>query len=180
MTGKWFYQHSPAEQNAFEINLKDKIEGTLRFIKPNSGGQVKDQYEIQINFQKKVIKAAPGHEPVIKMEAIEAVDSAHLIYFIKQPDVKFLHNKHTNEAFVQAKLNAISDQDENSNGTGVVETQVILYNVNQNQDKQNNQKNTKVGKDGKKQKQTKKSQLAAEPTERDYIKFYVNQSFLRT
>ena len=46
------------------------------------------------------------------MEAIEAVDSAALRYFIKQPDVKFLRNLKedgSEEAFVQSKLTAIGE-----------------------------------------------------------------------
>ena len=66
------------------------------------------------------------------MEAMEAIDCATLRYFIKQPDVKFLRvrKKGIEEAYVQSKLTAIESQDEGSNGTGVVESQVILYNVN--------------------------------------------------
>jgi len=55
MIGKWCFEHSPTEKNAFELNLKDKIEGTLRFIKPNSGGRVEEEFEIQVNFEKRVI-----------------------------------------------------------------------------------------------------------------------------
>lgn len=67
------------------------------------------------------------------MEAIEAVDSALLQYFIKQPDVKFLRlNKPdgTEEAYVQAKLTAFGDDDDHSNGTGVCDTYLVLFNVN--------------------------------------------------
>lgn len=81
------------------------------------------------------------------MEAQDAVDSANLIYFIKQPDVKFVRNEHTNEAFVQAKLLAYDNADDDSNGTGVCDTQVILYNVNQVVEEK---KNVGKGKDGKK------------------------------
>ena len=61
------------------------------------------------------------------MKAIDAVDAGELNYFILQPDVTML--SHQGRALVQAKLTAIGDSDSNSNGKGVVESGIVLYDV---------------------------------------------------
>ena len=81
-------------------------------MKPGQKPSQVDGFEIQVDYQKRMISSAQGQEKVILMEAIEAVDSAALRYFIKQPDVKFLRNLKedgSEEAFVQSKLTAIGE-----------------------------------------------------------------------
>ena len=51
-----------------------------------------------IDFVKKKIISAGGDHDELKVKAIEAVDSAKLIYFILQPDTQFL--RFGNDAFV--------------------------------------------------------------------------------
>ena len=52
------------------------------------------------------------------IEALEAVDTGDLMYFIFNSGVSFL--RFDAGSYVQSNLNATEDQDVNSNGTGVV------------------------------------------------------------
>ena len=61
------------------------------------------------------------------IEALEAVDSGELMYFIYNSSVSFFRVGPM--SYVQSKLSAIEKWDENSNGTGVVESTVVLYRV---------------------------------------------------
>ena len=64
---------------------------------------------------------------------------------------------------MQAKLTAIDDtEDDSSNGLGVVQSRMVLYNVNE-------PAKEKVA--GKKR---VKEKLRQEPRDRDYIRFYLN------
>ena len=89
-----------------------------------------------------------------------------LCYFIPQVDVSFFKNN--DDAYVQAKLNAIEEDDDNSNGRGVAYTSLVLYKVSdvQKVDKKKEAANTK--------------KKIGEPKSRHYINFLINQSFLRT
>ena len=64
--------------------------------------------------------------------------------------------------YVQAKLNAIADEDINSNGSGVAESTVCLYNVSE------------PLKDASKKDPSKKTNVVREPRERKYVKFFLN------
>lgn len=137
MTGTWYFNHKPEDKKFFQFKLADKVDGTLHFLKPGEdfdlSKDMRSGFEIQVDYDRREITSGVGQEKVISMEALDAVDSAMLTYFIKQPDVKFLHAVREDggkEAFVQAKLTAIGQPDENSRGVGVVESQIILYNVN--------------------------------------------------
>ena len=58
------------------------------------------------------------------------MDSAKLIYFILQPDAQFL--RQGNDAYVQAKLEAIEpEDDDDQNGEGVAPSSVVLYKVSE-------------------------------------------------
>jgi hypothetical protein len=99
------------------------------------------------------------------MEAIDAVDTGMLTFFIFQPDVSFL--RYGQGSFVQAKLRSTDDEDENSNGKGVIESSVVLYRVSENMPK-----GTGKGAD-------KKLKYKKEPVEQRVVKFYANQALIR-
>ena len=101
------------------------------------------------------------------MEAIEAVDTASLAFFIFQPDVSYM--KFGQGSFVQAKLFATDDEDENSNGKGIVLASVVLYRVSE-----------PVQKNKKSASGEKKIKYKKEPEEQREIKFYTNQALLRS
>jgi len=65
-------------------------------------------------------------------------------------------------------LVAFDEEDESSNGLGIASSQVILYSVSENLSYQRDKKNA-----GKKF-------IVKEPKEKKYVKFYLNQSYLRT
>jgi hypothetical protein len=100
------------------------VPGTLRL---KFDGEPEVTEEIQVDFKRKEIIQARGHEPNVEFYAIEAVDQAELIYFILKSDVSFLTVGL--DAYVQAKLDAIGDEDANSNGLGICESSLILYKV---------------------------------------------------
>ena len=76
--------------------------------------------------------------------------------------------RNQNHAYVQAKLNAISDEDQNTEGKGVAESQVILYRVSE------------PLKDNSKKDRKGKVKVVQTPSTRLHVKFYLNESFLRT
>ena len=57
----------------------------------------------------------------------------------------------------------MDDTDDDSNGVGVVRSQVVLYNVNELLVSKHAKKKSKV-----------KEKLKQEPRDRDYIRFYLN------
>ena len=85
-----------------------------------------------------------------------------LCYFIPQVDASFL--TFNEDAYVQAKLTAIEEDDDHSNGKGVAETSLVLYKVSEKKESATTSKKKKIG----------------EPKTRHYIKFFLNQSFLKT
>lgn len=72
-----------------------------------------------------------GHEKNVEFYAVDAVDKAELCFFILQPDVSSVFSAQRSEIYVQAKLNAITEDDINSNGAGVAESTLVLYNVSE-------------------------------------------------
>ena len=47
--------------------------------------------DIVVDFKKKEIRSPEGQEPNVECYAIEAVDTAELMFFILQSDVSYLH-----------------------------------------------------------------------------------------
>ena len=84
--------------------------------------------DVKVDFNKKKIISADGNKDRLKIEATEAVDTAELVFFILQPDTQFLRAQ--NDCYVLAKLVAI-EEDEDSNGKGVVQSSVVLYKVSE-------------------------------------------------
>ena len=81
-----------------------------------------------IDFSKKEISNAPNEDPHIReFYADEAVEKADLMFFILKSDVGFVQNDFY--SYVHAKLTAFGDDDVNSNGRGICEASLILYNV---------------------------------------------------
>ena len=83
-------------------------------------------------FQKKIkseelLGDEQDQKPALIINAIEARDHAELIFLIMRHDVQFMRDDKA--AYVQAKLTAVPDEDESSNGKGVAETSLIIYNV---------------------------------------------------
>ena len=71
----------------------------------------------------------------------------------------------------------------NSNGKGVTNTSLILYNISEVKESENKEKkgqfdSNKTIKSKKKEK--KKEGAVKEPKDRKMVEFYLNQSFLRT
>lgn len=61
--------------------------------------------------------------------AVEHLDNAQLRYFIKEPDVIFVRKGE--DAYIQAKLTGIEDEDQTGNGDGYVDTELNLYKVSE-------------------------------------------------
>ena len=57
--------------------------------------------------------------------SIGHLDNAQLKFFIKEEDALFI--KHGKEAYIQAKLTSIEDEEVTGNGDGYVETELFLY-----------------------------------------------------
>lgn len=149
-------------------------------LKIGKGEEIK--HRVEIDFNKMTISSAEGTEKEIEeFYAIEAVDTAQLKYFILQPDVALI--EHNNVTKVQAKLRSIIEEDINSNGKGVTETSLILYNVSEVKEKKQNQDGAGDANKAKSKKKKKKSsalKIVKEPKDRMIIDFYLNQTFLRT
>ena len=89
--------------------------------------------------------------------------------------------EHKKKIKVQAKLTSIVEEDINSNGKGVTETSLILYNVSEvKEKKQNKDGDGDLNKPKSKKKKKKSSGVVKEPKDRMIIDFYLNQTFLRT
>ena len=103
MTGAWYYADRREDKKYFQFKLADKVDGTLYFLTHGQDTQDVDGLEIQVDYDKRKIISAAGHENVLLIEAQDAADTASLNYFIKEPDVKFLESKKedgSTEAFV--------------------------------------------------------------------------------
>ena len=100
------------------------------------------------------------------IEALEAVDTAELMFFIFNRGVNFFQA--AGKSYVQSKLSATDEADEHSNGTGVVEASVTLYQVSQ-----------KIS-GNLKEKKRKKLGYMREPENPREVCFFMNQTILRT
>ena len=135
----------------------------------DSNGKQEVTEEIEVNYKKREIKPAEGMGGNIEeFYAIEAVDQAELCFFVLQRDVTYV--KCGQDAYIQAKLQSIDDEDLNSNGKGIAQSSVTLYKVSEPL------KSKQSGDPAK----SKKKSLIREPKTRDYANFNLNQSFLRT
>ena len=84
--------------------MKGKVAGKLKLLGSSNDPKQQSEFNIEVDFMQRIIHSAENYENVVSMEPIDAVDSARLIYFIKQPDVKFLNTG--DQAYLQAKLTA--------------------------------------------------------------------------
>ena len=155
--GEWNADNSN-QKHVFELRLGDKVPGnmTLKF-----GKETLKSEKIVIDFKEMMIKNEDGSEQNIKeLFAIEAVSSAELCFFILHSDVEFLKKKtgpgEDDIAYVQAKLKANEEEDLESNGQGVAQSSIYLYNVSSE---------LKPG--------FRKS-IVREPEERKQVEFYLN------
>ena len=139
--GNWYHPENQEEKLYFELELDEKPEAQL-LLKRNS--QAPETQTVFVDFRKRQIKG-----DFIKIQAIEAVDTAHITYFILQPDISFL--RRNKQAFIQAKLVASEPEDDELNGEGVVRSSCILYTVSVVQET-NKLDDSKGKKDSKKKK----------------------------
>jgi len=112
----------------------EKIPGSLILTTSYASTDEDNKVElpIEIDFKEKIISSATGQAQDLKIKAMEACDSGEPCFFIFQPDVTFLRHEDPNcgeRTYVQAKLSVIGIEDNNSNGLGVVESSVVLYNI---------------------------------------------------
>ena len=103
-------------------------------------------------------------ENELEFYSVEHLDNSQLKYFIKEGDCIFVRNK--DDAYVQAKLVGIEDEDQTGNGDGFVDTELNLYLVSE--------KSQKDTANTKKSKKKKKKKLEPSKT---VLRFLVNQSF---
>ena len=161
INGSW--TDTDGKKYSFEFKIAENVDAELS-LKFENEPEINE--EIQVDFVKKEVVKMPGFEKNFKLYAIGAVDQAMLCYFIPQVDVSFFTNN--DDAFVQAKLTAIEEDDDNSNGKGVAYSSLVLYKVSD------------VQKVDKKKETTGKKKKIGEPKSRHYINFLLNQSFLKT
>ena len=108
--------------------------------------------------RKKILLATDDDDELLEITATEAVDQAEIVFAILHHDAQFL--KIEGRAYIQAKLTAMAEEDHNTNGQGVSETRACLYWVD-----------SAPKKDKK---------IVGEPKDSETVRFYLNQSFLRT
>ena len=65
----------------------------------------------------------------VEFKSVEHNDNAQLKYFIKDPDCIFVRKNE--DAYIQAKLVGIEDEDQIGNGDGYVDTKLSLYKVSE-------------------------------------------------
>ena len=65
----------------------------------------------------------------MELQTVEHNDNSQLKYFIKEPDCIFVRKKE--DAYIQAKLVGIEDEDQTGNGDGYVDTELNLYRVSE-------------------------------------------------
>lgn len=137
MKGYWTYDRGgePSGNQAFEFFIGGDIEGGKRLnIKADIKLKVSDHpeqtYKAEIDFKTMNIMRQSGMtDSSIEMYSKDCVDMGELCFFILQPDVGAIR---TQDGFkVQAKLRSIGEEDDNSNGQGVVRSSVLHYNVSE-------------------------------------------------
>ena len=92
--------------------------------------------------------------------SIEHNDNAQLKYFIKEPDCIFVQKD--KDAYIQAKLVGLEDEDKTGNGDGYVDSELNLYKVSES---------SEAGKGHENKKKKKKKKL--EPS-KQILKFLIN------
>ena len=137
LKGKWGTSSDKrTHTNIFDFQIHKAVEATMTMTSDKKGEVT---HRVSINFDKMIIENAGGVEKEIKeFYAIEAVDTAELKYFILQPDVTLI--EHEGVWKVQAKLKSIEEEDMNSNGKGVTNTSLILYNISEVKESENKEK----------------------------------------
>ena len=68
-------------------------------------------------------------ENPLEFISVEHNDNSQLKYFIKEPDCIFVRK--SEDAYIQAKLVGIEDEDQIGNGDGYVDTKLSLYKVSE-------------------------------------------------
>ena len=68
-------------------------------------------------------------ENPLEFISVEHNDNSQLKYFIKDPDCMFVRKNE--DAYIQAKLVGIEDEDQIGNGDGYVDTKLSLYKVSE-------------------------------------------------
>ena len=162
MKGKWGHSSVIQKTNFFEFKISTKMPATLHLT---FSGEAPRQHEVLIDFKQMQIENGLQRERLIdEFSAIEAVDTAQLIFFILQPDVTAI--EHNNDLKIQAKLKSIGEEDINSNGQGVTRSSLTLYNVSEYTKKQSKEDGNKIKK--------KKNSAVKEPKDRTLVEFYLN------
>ena len=133
--GQWYEEGSEERKRNFRMEIRDKVSGVVKLTQQ---GKEDEKIPVEIDLKDKTITSTEPREnkeqdPKLFMEAIDAVDTGMLTFFIFQPDVSFL--RYGQGSFIQAKLRSTDDEDENSNGKGVVESSIVLYRVSENMPK---------------------------------------------
>ena len=122
----WKDEEQPDSEGLyFELKLAENISGDLSLKK--QGEEDPKIYKVEVDFEKKRIIAASGDKTELKIKAIESIDKANIQFFILQPDAQFLRSK--DKAYVQAKLTATENEDDEVNGKGVTRSSIVLYTV---------------------------------------------------
>ena len=128
---------------------------TLSYIKGDGDTIISD---MSIDLSKMEFESK-DHE--LHFISVEHLDSSQLKYFIKEQDTVFV--RHGQEAYVQAKLVGIEDENQIGNGEGYVESEIFLYKVSESADQ------TKSNILHRRKKKKKK----LEPSKK-LLKFYLN------
>ena len=147
---------------AFKLQMEAQVTGDLKLC---FGDNAPIERPVYLDYQTKQICTYDEDEEdnddiSIEINATEAVDQAEIIFSILYRDAQFIYVG--NQAWIQAKLKALAEEDNNNNGKGVSETMAVLYNIDSNVEK------------------SKVKKVVGEPKESDTVRFYLNQSFLRT
>ena len=99
----------------------------------------------------------------LEFYSVEHLDNSQLKYFIKEGDCIFV--RQNEDAYIQAKLVGIEDEDQTGNGDGYVDTELNLYKVSEKPE---------AGK-GNMHKRHKKKKKKLEPS-KTVLRFLINQS----
>ena len=116
---------------AFKLQMKAQITGDLKLC---FGDNAPIERPVYLDYQTKQICTIDEDEEEedsddisIEINATEAVDQAEIIFSILYRDAQFFYVG--NQAWIQAKLKALAEEDNNNNGKGVSETMAVLYNI---------------------------------------------------